>query len=122
VIDEDFAGPSMVAANFSNGDGLTSCIQVGITDDTVFEGPHSFTAEIERSTVGMLDTGMPNTTTVEILDREGIVTFIVVSRASVHGCINLTRDLIPLAWDMNSIRLYRGYYMAYYNIVIILLL
>ena len=72
MIDEDFDGPSMVAANFTNGSALISCIQVGIIDDDIFEGPHSFTADIEGSTVGMLNIGMPNTTTVRVLDPEGI--------------------------------------------------
>ena len=72
MIDEDFVGPSMVAANFTNGSALISCIQVGIIDDDIFEGPHSFTADIEGSTVGMLNIGMPNTTTVRVLDPEGI--------------------------------------------------
>ena len=72
MIDEDFVGPSMVTANFTNGSALISCIQVGIIDDDIFEGPHSFTADIEGSTVGMLNIGMPNTTTVRVLDPEGI--------------------------------------------------
>ena len=72
MINEDFDGPSMVTANFTSGSGLFSCIQVGIIDDDIFEGPHSFTADIEGSTVGMLNIGMPSRTTVRILDPEGI--------------------------------------------------
>ena len=73
MIDEDFDGPSMVAANFTSGSTLISCIQVGIIDDNVFEGPHSFRASIVGSTVGMLDIGMANIATVRILDPEGII-------------------------------------------------
>ena len=72
MLDEDFDGPSMVAANFTNGSALISCVQVGIIDDNVFEGPHSFRANIEGSTVGMLDIGMANIANVTILDPEGI--------------------------------------------------
>ena len=72
MLDEDFDGPSMVTANFTNGSTLISCIQVGIINDDIFEGPHSFMANIVGSTVGMLDIGMANIATVRILDPEGI--------------------------------------------------
>ena len=78
MLDEDFDGPSMVTANFTNGSTLISCIQVGIIDDNVFEGPHSFRANIVGSTIGMLDIGMANITTVRILDPEGIAHIIAV--------------------------------------------
>ena len=71
MIDEDYDGPDMVAAEFSRGSGLTSCIQVGITDDGTYEGPQTFSADIDGPTVGMLAIGMPNSTSVEIIDREG---------------------------------------------------
>lgn len=67
----------MVAAVFANGDNLTSCIQVGISNDNSYEGPESFSADIVASTVGMLAIGMPSTSTVEILDPEGM--YIVTS-------------------------------------------
>ena len=73
MIGEDYDGPDMVAAEFPNGSGFSSCIQVGISNDDLFEGPQTFSADIVGSTVGMLAIGMPNTTTVEIIDREGIV-------------------------------------------------
>lgn len=73
----------MVAAVFANGDNLTSCIQVGISNDGRYEGPESFSADIEASTVGMLAIGMPNTSTVEILDPEG--TYIINSVFIILG-------------------------------------
>ena len=63
----------MVSAVFSSGSGLTSCIEVGIIDDDPYEGPETFTADIVASTVSMLAIGEPNTTTVEIFDREGSI-------------------------------------------------
>ena len=73
----------MVAAVFANGDNLTSCIQVGIINDDSYEGPEAFSADIIASTVGMLAIGMPNTSTVEILDPEG--TYIVTSCFIILG-------------------------------------
>ena len=76
MIDEDYDGPDMVAAEFFNGGSLSSCIRVNITDDDTYEGPQTFSADIVGSTVGMLAIGMPNSTTVEIIDCEGIINFI----------------------------------------------
>ena len=75
MIGEDYLGPSTVAAEFMLGVNVNigSCIQVDILDDDVFESPQTFNADIEGSTVGMLDIGTPNTATVEILDPEGII-------------------------------------------------
>ena len=61
-------------ASFVGGGSLTSCINVAITDDNTYEGPHSFSLSISNGTasIGDLSVGSPSQVEVEILDPEGM--------------------------------------------------
>ena len=58
----------------STVDNVMQCINVGITDDLVFEGPETFTVTV--TTISSLMTLGNNDTTVTITDNEGEYSYI----------------------------------------------
>ena len=67
----DYSSDPTVMVLFNNGDNLTSCIDIDIISNAVFEGDEQFIVDIDSSSFP-LTISSPSSTTVVIDDSQGI--------------------------------------------------
>ena len=74
VLGEDFTEPSPPQVAFSSGDvvGDTACATFGIINDNNLESDHEFTVNLESITPPGPVILIPSSTTVSIMDDEGM--------------------------------------------------
>ena len=74
VLGEDFTEPSLLQVAFSSGDvvGDTACATFGIINDNNLEFDHEFTVNLESITPPGPVILIPSSTTVSIMDDEGM--------------------------------------------------
>ena len=65
-------GPLQVTFSTSSVEGSTSCVDIGILQDSAFESNHSFGVEVTSATPLVVMVGTPREGTVTILDDESM--------------------------------------------------
>ena len=80
MLGEDFTEPSLLQVTFSSGDvvGDTACATFGIINDNNLESDHEFTVNLRRVEPPGPNLSRSSSTTVSIMDDEGIATLYCV--------------------------------------------
>ena len=73
------AGPLQATFPITSIEGESSCVDIGILQDTVLEGDHSFGVEVTSATPSVVMVGTPSEETITILDDESRYTECIYS-------------------------------------------
>ena len=80
------AEPLQATFPITSIEGESSCVDIGILQDTVLEGDHSFGVEVTSATPSVVMVGTPSEETITILDDESRYTECIysISKCMLH--------------------------------------